>query len=105
MARRLRFMSHVSKIARFRAACRPRGRNAARAAAELFCPGDQPANGADIWVSSDMSQLFHSTDTGGSWQTQDFRTIQGGHETRMLFTENPLIRYTLDYTDPSGGAT
>lgn len=72
----------------------------------LFAPAINPANGSDIWISSDMSQLFHSTNAGASWQTQDFRTIQGGHETRVLFTENPLIRYTLDYTDPNGsGAT
>lgn len=69
----------------------------------LFAPAINPANGNDIWVSSDMSQLFHSTDGGAAWQTQDFRAIQGGHETRMLFTENPLLRYSLDYTDPNGG--
>src|SRR5262245_13782108 len=69
----------------------------------LFAPAINPANGADLWVSPDMSQLFHSADTGASWQTQDFRSIQGGHETRVLFTENPLLRYALDYTDPNGG--
>lgn len=69
----------------------------------LFAPAINPADGNDLWISSDMSQLFHSTDNGASWTTMDFRRIQGNHETRMLFTENPLIRYTIDYTDPGGG--
>jgi photosystem II stability/assembly factor-like uncharacterized protein len=49
-----------------------------------------------------MGQLFHTTSSGSSWSEVDFRQIQSSHETRVQFTENPQILYSLDYTDPNG---
>jgi photosystem II stability/assembly factor-like uncharacterized protein len=68
----------------------------------LFSPAFNPTNPSEIYVSSDMSQLFHTTDGGASWQDVDFRQMQGGHESRVQFTENPSIRYCLDYSTING---
>jgi photosystem II stability/assembly factor-like uncharacterized protein len=68
----------------------------------LFAPQINPYNPAEYYVSSDMSQLFHTTNSGASWQTVDFRQIQGGHETRVQYTENPNILYALDYSSING---
>ena len=61
-----------------------------------------PFNANEVTIASDMSQLFRSTDAGASWQTVDFRQIQGNHESRVQFTEDPNIRYSLDYSNVAG---
>src|SRR4051794_31447300 len=68
----------------------------------LFSPQFNPTNPADIYVASDMSQVFHSTNAGASWQTIDFRQLGGGHEARMQFAEDPNVRYSLDYNSTAG---
>lgn len=60
-----------------------------------------------------MSEVFHSTNLGRSWDLNDFRQIQGNRESQVRFTSMPSILYALDYTGdlvtPSkstdGGAT
>jgi photosystem II stability/assembly factor-like uncharacterized protein len=67
----------------------------------LFSPQFNPANPNEIYVASDMSQVFHTTNGGAGWQELDFRGIQGGHESRVQFTEVPGLLYSLDYTNDS----
>src|SRR4051794_14037069 len=57
----------------------------------LFSPQINPANPAEYYVSSDMGELFHSTNAGASWTEVDFRQLQGNHETRINFTEDPNV--------------
>jgi hypothetical protein len=64
----------------------------------LFSPSINPTKPNEIYVSSDMSQVFHTISGGADWQEVDFRQIQGGHESRVQFTEDPQTLYTLDYT-------
>ncbi len=45
-----------------------------------------------------MSEVFHSTNLGASWELFDFRQIQGNRESQVRFTSNPSILYALDYT-------
>ncbi|HEX4589254.1 MAG TPA: hypothetical protein VH120_04955, partial [Gemmataceae bacterium] len=68
----------------------------------LFSPSFNPTNPSEIYVSSDMSQLFRTTNGGAGWQEVDFRQIQGGHESQVQFTENPSIRYCMDYSTING---
>jgi hypothetical protein len=59
----------------------------------FFDPSINPYNPDDLWIGSDMSDLFHSTDFGRNWDTIDFRVLQGGNlPGRMQFTSNPLVR-------------
>lgn len=52
-----------------------------------------------------MSDLFHSTDFGGTWETVDFRLLQGGSQPgRMEMTSNPLVRYALHSDVPMRSA-
>src|SRR4051794_10592472 len=55
----------------------------------LFSPQINPANPNEYYVSSDMGQLFHTTDAGASWKEVDFRQLQGNHETKVQYTESP----------------
>ncbi len=76
----------------------------------FFDPCFNPSNPDEVWVGSDMSDLFHSTDFGRTWETVDFRSLQGGHQTgRMQFTSDPQVRYALNGDVPArsldGGAT
>lgn len=64
----------------------------------LFSPSINPANPGEYSIASDMSQVFRSTNAGVNWSIQDFRELQGGHAARVHFTDNPNIRYALDYT-------
>src|SRR5882762_4004838 len=76
----------------------------------FFGPSINPYNPDDLWIGSDMSDLFHSTDFGRNWDTVDFRFLVGGNlPGRMEFTSNPLVRYALNDAVPArstdGGAT
>jgi len=45
-----------------------------------------------------MSEVFHTTSLGASWDLYDFRQIQGNRESQVRFTSSPSILYALDYT-------
>ena len=67
----------------------------------FFAPTVNPFNPAEIWVGSDMSDLFVSRNFGRTWDTVDFRILQGGSKPgRMLFTSDPRVRYALDESVP-----
>lgn len=71
----------------------------------FFGPSINPYNPDEVWVGSDMSDLFHSTDFGRTWDTVDFRLLGGGSQSgRMEFTRNPLIRYALNSDVPARSA-
>src|SRR6266446_10975743 len=46
----------------------------------FFGPSISPFDSDDIWIGSDMSDLFHSTDFGRTWNTVDFRSLFGGSQ-------------------------
>ena len=64
----------------------------------LFAPSFSPHNQNELYIASDMSEVFHSTNLGESWELIDFRKIQGNRESQIRFTSNPSILYALDYT-------
>jgi photosystem II stability/assembly factor-like uncharacterized protein len=68
----------------------------------FFGPSINPFSVNEVWVGSDMGDLFHSADFGGTWETVDFRVLQGGSlPGRMEFTSNPLVRYALNGDVPA----
>ncbi|HET8674581.1 MAG TPA: hypothetical protein VFO63_02245, partial [Blastocatellia bacterium] len=68
----------------------------------LFAPSFSPHNPNELYISCDMSELFHSTNLGQSWRMLSFRQIQGNRQSIVRFTNDPLIRYALDYTNIAG---
>src|SRR5262245_3472568 len=51
----------------------------------LFSPSINPFNPNEMFISSDMGQVFHTTDAGATWADIDFRQLQGGHESVIAF--------------------
>ncbi len=54
-------------------------------------------NGNDLWVSSDMSGIYHSANFGASWQQINFHNsvggINGGTGSQISFTSDPNVLY------------
>jgi hypothetical protein len=54
-------------------------------------------NGQELWVASDMSGIYHSSDFGGKWEQKNFHTaaggINGGSNAKVAFTFDPDILY------------
>jgi hypothetical protein len=67
-----------------------------------YAPSINPANPAEIYVACDMSPMFHSLDTGNSWNVVGYNYINAFHSTHVEFTNNNLIRYCMN-TDPNSG--
>src|SRR6266576_3231771 len=68
----------------------------------FFGPSMNPYNPDDMWIGSDMSDLFHSTDFGRTWETVDFRLLLGGNQLgRMEFSSDPKVRYALNGSVPA----
>lgn len=65
----------------------------------LYNPVFNPSNPAEMYAGCDMSELFHSTDTGHTWGIEHFSVIQGGSHVGVQFTSDPQVRYSVDYTN------
>ncbi|MEI6898857.1 MAG: T9SS type A sorting domain-containing protein [Bacteroidota bacterium] len=68
----------------------------------LFSPSINPADHDEIYIASDMSELFHSSDKGKSWAVIPYQDITGGHDACVQFTVNTAIHYVVDYTSVAG---
>lgn len=68
----------------------------------LFCPSINPSNPSEIYMGCDMSQLYHSTNSGSSWDLVPFKKHQGGHYSEVRFTNNPQLLLAVDYSSING---
>src|SRR5207248_1852504 len=68
----------------------------------LFAPSINPANANDIYMGCDMSELFHSINGGASWNMMHYNKIQGGHDSKVVFTNNSNLMYCIDYNSLNG---
>lgn len=62
----------------------------------FFSPSINPHDAQQMYVASDMSELFVTGNAGDSWRPMDFRTMQGNSGSQVQFTSNPAIRYVID---------
>jgi ribosomal protein L35AE/L33A len=51
-----------------------------------------------MYIASDMSQVFHSTNAGVTWSTVNHTELQGNKTSQVQFTNNANILYCLDYS-------
>ncbi len=65
----------------------------------LYSPSINPTNNDEFYVGCDMSGLYHSTDFGDSYTLMNFQEIQGGHNSKVQFTNNPEILYSVNYAN------
>lgn len=63
----------------------------------MYAPSFSPFDPNELYLSCDMSEFFHTTTLGTSWETIDFRQVEGFRESEVQFTSAPLIRYVLDF--------
>ncbi len=68
----------------------------------LFAPSINPANPDELSISCDMTPLFQSVDKGDHWTTTPFGKISAGHASKMIYTNNPMIRYCISYPSVNG---
>lgn len=64
----------------------------------LFAPSFSPFSPNELYIACDMSELFHTTDLGQTWSALDFRKVQGNRGSKVQFTSDPKILYTIDYS-------
>ncbi len=67
-----------------------------------YSPGINPTNPAELYVSCDMSGLYHTTDTGNTWDIVNWQYVQAGHPSKVQFTNNPNTRYCITFDNSSG---
>ena len=66
----------------------------------LFAPCFSPHQPDELYVSCDMSNLFHSTDLGQAWSTIPYQRIQVGRLSPKLgFTSDPKVIFMVDSTE------
>jgi len=63
----------------------------------LFSPTISPSNANIMYMQCDMSEVFHTTDAGLTWDNVHFKQlISTGGKHRMEFTSDPNILYTVN---------
>ena len=65
----------------------------------MFSPSMNPYNAQDMYIACDMSDLFHSKDRGYHWKMIDFRQVASSRETKVCFTSQPNLVYTIRYNN------
>lgn len=65
----------------------------------FFAPAISPFNDSEYFMSSDMSEVFHTTNFGASYQVVPFGQIQGNRYSQVQFTSNSNLLYCLSYYD------
>lgn len=68
----------------------------------LYSPSFGRQDPSEMYIASDMGQIFHSGNQGAGWDTVNHTEIQGNRGARVQFTDNNLIRYAIDYTVVDG---
>ena len=60
-----------------------------------FSPSINPPDNNEYYVACDLSALFHTTDYGQHYSLVHFNELQGGHHSKVCFTNTPGIRYCI----------
>lgn len=68
----------------------------------LFSPSINPANPSEYYIACDMSELFHTTNLGVSYNQVDFNQFNGGHNSKVCFVASSYLRYSISYINDIG---
>jgi len=63
----------------------------------LFSPSFNPSNPNEFYIACDMSELFHTTDLGQTYNQIDFNQLVGGHNSKVCFTNTTGLLYSISY--------
>jgi hypothetical protein len=61
----------------------------------LFAPSINPVNPSEYYIACDMTEMFHTTDYGLSYSLIDFHQFQGGHQSKMAYTNVAGLLYSI----------
>lgn len=59
----------------------------------LYSASLSPHDANDLYIVTDMSAVFHSTDFGQNWTTLNFQQLRGGQDTLVQYTSDPNTMY------------
>ena len=68
----------------------------------LFSPSFNPSNPNEFYIACDMSELFHTTDLGQSYNQVNFTQFQGGHNSKVCYTNTAGLLYSISYIGDIG---
>lgn len=68
----------------------------------LFSPSINPADNNEYFLSCDMTELFHTTNFGFSYDQVHFSQFVGGHNSKICYTNNTSILYSISYISDVG---
>lgn len=68
----------------------------------LFSPSFNPANPNEYYIACDMSELFHTTNLGVSYNQVDFNQFMGGHNSKVCYATTPNLLYSISYINDIG---
>jgi hypothetical protein len=57
-------------------------------------------NADEMYVATDMSPVFRTTNFGKSWTTLPYTSLTGSGESDVQFTSDPRVRYAVRWADP-----
>ncbi len=90
----LLFVIAVSLVQAQPSVWEPRGMGGGGA---LFSPSISPFRAGEIYIACDMTDLFHTTDMGVSWEVVPFTEIRSVPESKAAFTSDPDVLYTINF--------
>ncbi|MFZ1730442.1 MAG: T9SS type A sorting domain-containing protein [Bacteroidota bacterium] len=61
----------------------------------LFSPSISPHDNAEAFVACDMTELFHTMNSGASWEVLPFQKFRAVRDSRIEFTSDPNILYSI----------
>ena len=62
----------------------------------LYSPSISPHDADRVYMATDMSAVFQSSDFGRGWSTVPFRQLRGGIASDVQFTSDPNVLYAVD---------
>ncbi len=65
----------------------------------LFSPTMSPYDVDEIYMATDMTSVFRTTDFGHHWEVVHFSKLQGGIESQVRFTSDPEVLYAINLAD------
>lgn len=68
----------------------------------LFSPSINPANTSEYYASCDMSELFHTSNFGQSYDQVSFLEFTGGHNSKVCYTSTSGRLYSISYVNDIG---
>ncbi|HRB01621.1 MAG TPA: hypothetical protein PK294_14400 [Ignavibacteria bacterium] len=63
----------------------------------LFSPSFSPHDPDELYIACDMTELFHTTNLGQIWTETDFKEMTGNNGSAVQFTNDPMIRYCINF--------